>query len=312
MITTITLNAALDKTYYLPSFSTGKTNRSRAMHSEPGGKGNNVAKVLHRLDVLVKAGGFVGGNNGQKIKELLTERGIAHDFIPVQGESRVCMSIIDEGKKEETELLEAGPYITEEEWVHLCRWVKRVAESSKIVTLSGSLPKGVPEDGYAKLIQMIQERGSKAILDSSGISLVKGIEKAPYAVKPNEYEIKQYVGKSTLSLSEFIDIGKDLINKGIQYVCISLGGEGALFITSQKVYRARVPELNVLNSVGSGDSMLAGLAAGFYKHLSDEEVITFASACGAANTLKSFAGEIEVSDFTRLKSQIKVEEVTTF
>ncbi|MFD2444352.1 1-phosphofructokinase [Bacillus sp. CGMCC 1.16607] len=306
MITTITLNAALDKTYYLPKLSLGETNRLQQLHVEPGGKGVNVAKVLHTLGVNVCTSGFIGGSNGKRITQLLDERNISHDFIAIQGESRECLTIIDNEAKQETEILEVGPEISSDEWDRLCFHMKKIAKKSEMIILSGSLPLGVPDEGYGKLIDIIQQNGSKAILDTSGSALLYGIESAPFVIKPNEHELKQVLKKETITFQEAVEVGKTLIEKGIQNVCISFGKEGAVLITQNATYRVKVPPMNIVNTIGSGDSMLAGLAAGFYTNLPVEETLVLASACGAANALQPSAGRVELTEVRRLINQIEI------
>ncbi|MCP3741536.1 1-phosphofructokinase [Rossellomorea sp. BNER] len=306
MITTITLNAALDTTYYLPSFTLGRTNRLKDLHVEPGGKGINVAKVLYSLGEKIIAGGFVGGSNGMKITELLEERNIPHEFVNIQEDSRVCLTIINEEIKEETEILEQGPTITDEEWSTICDYVKKAATKSKIITLAGSLPKGVPVDGYSQLIEIIQQNGSKAILDTSGEPLRHGLNSGPFAVKPNEHELRQLINKEILTLTDAIDAGKNLLKKGVQYVCISLGGEGALLLNQEEVYHVKAPEIEVVNTIGCGDAMLAGLASGFDKELPIEQILSLATACGAANALQPYAGKVDLDDIEHLRKDIEV------
>ncbi|MBM7585959.1 1-phosphofructokinase/tagatose 6-phosphate kinase [Bacillus pakistanensis] len=306
MITTITLNAALDTTYYLPSFTLGQTNRLKDLHVEPGGKGINVAKVLDSLGEKVVAGGFVGGSNGKKIAHLLAHRNIPHEFVTIQGESRVCLTILNEELKEETEILEQGPMILDEEWLKICEFVKKAAMESKIITLSGSLPKGVPVNGYSQLIEIIQQNGAKAILDTSGEPLRHGLCSGPFAVKPNEQELKQLIKKEILTLTDAIDAGKNILKQGVQYVCISLGREGALLINKDEVFHVKAPEIEVVNTIGCGDAMLAGLASGFEKELPIEEILSLATAYGTANALQPFAGKVDVKDIDYLLKDIEV------
>ncbi|TCP22333.1 1-phosphofructokinase/tagatose 6-phosphate kinase [Scopulibacillus darangshiensis] len=309
MITTLTLNAALDKTYYLQTLSIGQTNRLRDVHIEPGGKGINVAKVLHSLGLEVTAGGFIGGNNGKVISALLQDRGVGHEFIGIQGESRTCLTIIDNEREEETEILESGPNISSEDWEKICHFTDAAAKKSTIMTLSGSLPQGVPADGYGQLIDIIKQNGSKAILDSSGAALRYGLEKAPFAVKPNERELKQWLNKETLSLSEALEAGKMFIQKGIQYVCLSLGKEGALFFTRDEVFHVKAPVVNAVNTIGCGDAMVAGLAAGFYQNLPARDVILLAAACGSANAMMPQAGQVALTDLEELRKQVVVKKI---
>ncbi|NHN33451.1 1-phosphofructokinase family hexose kinase [Paenibacillus agricola] len=190
MITTVTLNAAIDKTYYLPSFGLGQVSRVQRMFAEPGGKGINVARVIQQLGYPVIATGFVGGHNGRFIENALSQQGIEHDFIHVEGESRLCLNVIEESKGSSTELLEQGPVISEEAWQLMQAKLAHLAARSRIVCFSGSLPQGVPDDGYAQLIAIVKQAGCLAFLDTSGSALLQGIKALPDFVKPNEDEVR--------------------------------------------------------------------------------------------------------------------------
>lgn len=310
MIIFVTLNAAIDKTYFFENFSVGTTNRTRQQHIEPGGKGNNGAKVAHALGYQkVLATGFLGGTNGEMIRKLLDERNISHHFIEIKGESRTCLTILDESLQIETEILEEGPIVSSHEWQELCEFLQLQIKEDTLVVLSGSVPKGLSDRAYNELIQIVHTSGGKTILDSSGEAFRKGLEMKPFAVKPNENELKQWLKKDEISLEDAIQAGKLLNSQGIAMVCISLGEMGAILVSKGKVYRASNPKIDVMNTIGCGDAMVAGFAVGLAENMELEQIFALASACGAANAMQRFAGMISIDDVEQLKKRIQISQL---
>ncbi|MDQ0252727.1 1-phosphofructokinase family hexose kinase [Evansella vedderi] len=310
MITTITLNTALDTTYYLSHVKFGCTNRVNKSFVEPGGKGVNVAKILHILGQEITVSGYAAGYNGKKIKHLLSSKNIPHHFVEVEGESRVCLTLMDESSNEETEILETGPVISPQDWDEICVYVEEISKTSKYVVLSGSLPVNCPEDGYAQLINIINKYDSRAILDTSGAPLKQAINNSsPFLIKPNEHEIKELLGKEKVTKEDIIEACQFLHSKGIKNICISLGKDGAMFSTKEKVYHAIPPQIEVINTIGCGDAMVAGLVKGFYDNLTISETLSLAVACGSANALQPFAGLVKVNDVERLKEEVVVNHI---
>ncbi|WP_282940957.1 1-phosphofructokinase family hexose kinase [Paenibacillus sp. RC67] len=318
MITTVTLNAAIDKTYYLSSFPLGRVSRVRRMFAEPGGKGINVARVIHQLGYPVTATGFLGGYNGEWIRNALVKQGISNDFVQIEGESRLCLNMLDEETGVSTEVLEGGAEIPLEAMEQLVVTVKRLAAQSKIVCFSGSLPGGVPNGFYAELIAIVKEAGALAFLDTSGASLRSGIEAIPYFTKPNEDEIVQLLGTQTeLDMSKDIaDVQQalkeqliSLNNKGIPTVTVSLGSQGSLTSVEGAVFRAKAPLIEVVNTVGCGDAYVAGMAIATARELPAEKRIAYATAVGSANALTEKAGYVNNPDVERLIANVAVERI---
>ncbi|WP_079909799.1 1-phosphofructokinase [Paenibacillus sp. 32352] len=318
MITTVTLNAAIDKTYYMSSFPLGRVSRVQRMFAEPGGKGINVARVIHQLGYPVTAAGFVGGHNGEWIRMALAKQGIANDFVQIEGESRLCLNMIDEEKGTSTEVLEGGPVIPREAMEQLATAVKRLASRSRIVCFSGSLPQGVPADYYAELIALVKKAGALAFLDTSGAALQNGAAASPYFIKPNEDEVLQLLG-SQLELNLSHDAASlehslkapmaALHDKGIAAVTVSLGSKGSVSSIDGGVFRAKAPKIEVVNTVGCGDAYVAGMAIGTARGLPVEERIAYATAVGTANALQEKAGYVSSADVERLFGEVMVERI---
>jgi tagatose 6-phosphate kinase len=309
MITTVTLNAAIDKTYYVSNFLLDHVNRVEEMYSEPGGKGNNVAKVLHTLGEVVIASGFAGGFNGKKISQELERLSIKNSFVPVKDESRICLNIIDPLTGESTEILESGPVISEEEWKQMKEKISRLSESSEIISFSGSLAKGLKPNAYAELIEIVNKAGKIAVLDSSGESLMEALSSKPYLIKPNIHELAQLVGKKELSEQEVVDTAKELQKEGIAVVVVSLGKEGLIAAFDNNTFKVTPPKMEIRNSVGSGDALVAGILSGLVQGYSLEKTLILGVACGTANALELKAGIVKRENVELIRKQVNVERI---
>lgn len=309
MITTITLNAAIDQIYQVESLSVGGVNRIASIVKDAGGKGMNVAKVVQSSGADVDAGGFAGGNNGDVIRQFLDARSIPNELIRITEESRVCLTVLNLEDGKGTELLESGPVISTDEWSSLLHWLTLKSLKVKWFVLSGSLPKGVPENAYAQMIEIINANGAKAVLDSSGPALALGIKAIPFAIKPNEEEIASILGKSVLSESDLLEAGKRFIESGIEHVCFTLGKNGAIIMNKSGNYKVNAPEIHPVNTVGSGDAFVGGFV---YGCAMGEDVFTTykrAIASGTSNAMHEDIGYIEKQIVESLMNKITLEKI---
>ncbi|WP_438448601.1 1-phosphofructokinase family hexose kinase [Gorillibacterium sp. sgz5001074] len=309
MITTVTLNATIDKTCFLGSLEIGRVNRVPVMHTAPGGKGINAARVAHQLGCPVLATGFVAGFNGSYIESELSRTGILHDFVKVQGESRVSLNIIDQFSGLTTEILEQGPTVGDDEILSMKDKLRQLASESSIIAINGSLPLGAPANLYADFIEIARQEGALTVLDASGPALLAGIEAIPTCVKPNEHEIADILGRTPASDSEIADAVRHLMDKGIACVAVTLGSRGALAGMNGAIFRVRIPELHAVNAVGCGDSFVGGLCMGLYKKQGPEECIRLAAAAATADALTEEAGSIRLDDVKSLMGRIDLEPI---
>ncbi|BBI32392.1 1-phosphofructokinase family hexose kinase [Cohnella abietis] len=306
-ITTVTLNAAIDKTYYVPDLKKGTVMRADKVLSMAGGKGVNVARVLHQLGhPEVAATGFASGYNGKFIMDQVKETGIASEFVGALGESRLCLNFLDGQDGSSTEVLEPGPDINEEHLDNLKRKLRQLSEESKLVIFSGSIPKGLSSGLYADLIEISRSAGAEVFLDASGDPLLQGIEAKPSFIKPNEDEIVPLLaGNGQQHLYDGVQL---LMAKGIPNVVVTLGGEGAVAGVGGKLYRVRIPKINAVNTVGCGDAFVAGFAYGYVRDWSAVECLRYAAAAGCANALSAVAGDVQQTKHQELLKQVHVEE----
>ncbi|MDD3402218.1 MAG: 1-phosphofructokinase [Hespellia sp.] len=309
MILTVTLNAAIDKRYVVSGAQEGEVNRVLECTYTPGGKGLNVSKPASIAGANVVATGFVGGHAGDYIVDSLKPFGITAKFYRLEAESRSCINIWDEEKKVQTEFLEPGFTVSPDEFEAFQEHFKGLVKDAEVVTMSGSVPKGLDATAYQKLISTVKEAGKKVILDTSGELLRMGIEAKPTMIKPNIDEIRMLTGSRCDSKEELIEAAKEIHAKGVDVVVISLGADGSMLVCESGVYQAVVPKINAVNTVGCGDSMIAGFALGFEEGLSIEETLRKASAISAAAAMREETGFFVIEDMENLFGNIGIKKI---
>lgn len=306
MITTVTLNPSIDKTYYLAQpMKPGQVMRVKETINNAGGKGLNVAKNIKLCHYPVLATGFVGGFNGQYLEHLLAQRDIPSRFTHVAAETRSCINVLEEAYGS-TEFLESGESISDVEVSEFLVLFGDLLHETEVVTISGSLPKGVNETIYAALIDMAKLANKPVILDSSGAAFRAGLAAKPTLIKPNQDEIEDYFGVKINSIEETLAYAAQFVAEGIEYVVVSLGGDGAVLLHDGAIYHGRPPKITPVNTVGCGDSMVGALAVGLATKKSPEECLKYAIAVGTANALSPYTGHFEKEDFERIFDQVEV------
>ena len=309
MILTVTLNAAIDKRYVVENYQVGEVNRVKECAYVAGGKGLNVSKTAAIAGAEVLATGFVGGHAGAYITEAVEKQGVATDFIQVKGESRSCINIYDTVNKTQTEFLEPGVVVSEEEQRAFYLKFDQLLAKCDVVAMSGSVPKGIGTDMYPKLVAMAKAAGKKIIVDTSGALLEEAVKAKPNMVKPNIDEIRLLTGKQILGREELIEAGIELQKSGIERVVISLGADGSLMFVDEGVYQAVVPKIDAVNTVGCGDCMTAGFAISFEQGMTPQEALRFASATSAASAMREETGYFETEDMKALFDQIEIKKL---
>nr|BAL54290.1 1-phosphofructokinase [uncultured prokaryote] len=304
---TVTLNAAVDKTYRVDGFCLDRVFRVEAGRVVAGGKGINVARVLHTLGVPVVATGFLGGHNGAFILDSLQQEGIPGDFVWTQGESRVCLAVIDPIAGTQTELNEIGPFIHPEEVSALEQKLAQLLPQFAYVTLSGSAPPGVPTDFHARVIHLAHQAGVRVVLDSSGELLRHGVEAVPWMVKPNRAELSAIFGREPADVDEARQMAHQLLEKGIEIAVVTLGKQGALWASAEGEWFAQPPEVEFVSAVGSGDSMLAAMLYAFIQGMSPPDILRWGVAAGAANAAVFGAGFCTREQIEALVPQVAVK-----
>ncbi len=306
MILTVTLNVAIDKRYVVDNFQVDEVNRVLECDYQPGGKGLNVSKPAKIAGAFVTATGFIGGYAGEYVKNELNIRKINSDFVNVSGESRSCINIFDTSSKTQTEFLEPGVTVTRQDEIKLLDKFEELVKKHDVVTISGSAPKGTSDDIYQELIIIAKKHGKKVILDTSGQRLIDGIKAKPTLIKPNIDEIQMLAGRQITTEAELIEIGKQVQKQGIEIVVISLGKDGSMIISDEGIYRAKPPVIKSVNTVGCGDTMIAGFAIGLKDNMLLEDTIKLATAMSAASALREETGYFIKEDMEKILKEVEV------
>jgi tagatose 6-phosphate kinase len=309
MILAVTMNPAIDKVYSIRNFRVGEVHRLEDMTMTAGGKGLNVARVARLLGEDVAAAGFIGGSNGIFIEKEIEKLGIVNNFLHIDGESRICIAIMDRERITSTEILEPGPSISQKDCDSFIKDYEKCLSSFSVITASGSLPSGVPTDLYKILIEKAKQMGKKFILDTSGEYLKNGIKGRPYMVKPNLEEMENIMGKKFTKLSDKINCLHSLKESGIELPCMTLGREGALAVLEDGAYRFSAEEIQVVNTVGSGDSFVAGCATAINRGMDELSIIRLGMACGMSNTQFFKTGFIDEEQVNKFLNMINVERM---
>lgn len=309
MLLTVTLNAAIDKRYVVENYRVGEVNRVKTCTYTPGGKGLNVSKPAAIAGARVTATGFVGGHAGHYIEESLKPFGIESAFYHLPEESRSCVNVWDERNHTQTEFLEPGFTVGETDFAGFLGKFENLLPGADVVAVSGSVPKGLDGSAYRRLVDVCKNAGKKVILDTSGSLLATGIQSCPTMVKPNLDEIRMLTGRDCTDIREMLEAARQLHRGGISYVAISLGGDGSLLVCDEGSFRAKVPPIDAVNTVGCGDSMIAGFALGLAKGLTAPDMLRQASAISAAAALREETGYFLPADRDRLLPQIKIEKI---
>lgn len=309
MILTVTLNAAIDKRYVVENFRLGEVNRVKECAYTPGGKGLNVSKPAAIAGEEVVATGFVGGHAGHYIEEALKPFGIRSEFYHLDAESRSCINIWDETNRVQTEFLEPGFTVTEEQFQGFLEKFRDLVKQADVVAMSGSVPKGLDGTAYQRMVKICREEKKKVLLDTSGTLLKEGMKAKPTMIKPNLDEIRMLTGTACESLEEMIEAAKEIHKSGVEIVAVSLGAEGSFVVCDQGIYQAKVSKIDAVNTVGCGDSMIAGFAVGFSKNISVEGSLRLASAVSAAAALREETGFFVKEDMERIFKEVKIKKI---
>ncbi len=280
MIYTVTFNPALDYVIRMESLKLGTVNRSGAEAVYYGGKGINVSTVLKNIGVDSVALGFVAGFTGKEIEEGVKNMGVATDFIKLpEGMSRINVKIKAE---QETEINGQGPAISMEKVEKLFEKLDRL-EKGDCLVLAGTIPASLPSDIYEQIMDRLKDKEIRIVVDATKDLLLNVLKYHPFLIKPNNHELGEMFGVVLKTDEEIVEYAKKLQERGARNVLISMAGDGAILLTETKeVYKMGVPKGTVVNSVGAGDSMVAGFVASYFKEHDYLKALKFGTATGSA------------------------------
>ncbi|WP_050606894.1 1-phosphofructokinase [Clostridium niameyense] len=298
MIYTITFNPALDYVVKVNNFNVGNLNRTSYESIYAGGKGINVSIVLNNLGVDNIALGYIAGFTGDEIERRVKDKGCNTDFIKLKnGMSRINVKL---KSTEESEINGRGPDIDEDALNNLFNKLDKLKEND-ILVLAGSVPNTLPKDIYEIIMERLIEKKVKFIVDATGELLLKVLKYKPFLIKPNHYELAELFNVEIKNQEEIIEYGKKLQQMGAENVLISMAGDGAIFISSTgQVVKSHVPKGILKNSVGAGDSMVAGFIAGYLKNNNLEEAFKMGVATGSASAFSE-----DLATYEQVKELLK-------
>ncbi len=307
MVVTVTLNPSVDRTVFVNGFAPSKTNRVTHSETDAGGKGVNVARIAKVMGVETVALGFVAGGPGQFVRHVLDKEGVPHDFIEVDGETRLNVSIEDGSGNPPTTLNERGPFITKENWHQFLERLDKWLPNAEWVEIGGSIPPGLPISVYSDLVQRIHGSNRKACLDADGESMMAAITQSPDMVKPNREEVERLLNISIGNLDQALLASRMLLERGIKFPIVSMGSLGAALATQEIAILARPPKIEAKSTIGSGDSLIGAFLASLAQGKTIGEAMKWGVAAGAATALSDGASIGSKDDIDRLVSQVQIE-----
>jgi 1-phosphofructokinase family hexose kinase len=298
MIVTVTLNPALDLTYTVDALTPHATHRVDAVAARPGGKGLNVATVLHALGEPVLATGILGGAVGAELTDLLQAAGLPASFLVAPIQSRRTVAVVD--GRDATGFWEPGPHLPEASWPAFLDHFRGLLPQASVVALCGSLPPGAPLDGYAALTLIAAEYDVPVILDTSGPALRAGLAAHPHLTKPNAAEVAElFPGPDAATWRDRAEFVRAL---GARAVVLSRGAEGLLAVAGDGGWEVAPPAVVAGNPTGAGDACVAALARGVRDHTPWTETLADAVALSAATVAAPTAGEFDRDLYHRLRA----------
>ena len=307
MITTVCMNPSFDKTASVDTLATGGLNRLRDVRVDVGGKGVNVAVVLKRLGVPVSCVGCLGERGRESFLQMIRQEGVPFDYLPMPGEVRTNLKLLDNSTRAITEFNEPGISMDSAQLDDFLTLLGEKAGESEYVVLSGRLPEGCAEATYQRCLKTLE--GKKCVLDCAGETLLHGVKERPFLIKPNLPEIEGIMKKELRTLRGLRDAALFLIEYGAQNVIISMGKYGAMLVSRTDTFFAPALMVEARSTVGAGDAMIGGVLAGLSRGESLAESFRWGVAAGAASVMTDGTQLLRRPDFEALLPKVTVQEV---
>lgn len=311
MIITVALNPALDQTVEVEHFAVADTNRVLAMRFDIGGKGINVARVLKAIGYEPLACGLAPGQRGRMIEEQLLDSGIGCDFVHTAGETRTNINVLDRSTHTHTQLSLPGPVLERAAVDELHERLRRRLRRGWWLVLAGSIPPPGDPAIYVDLIRMAHALGAFTALDADGpvVEAVLAAGAYPTLLKMNDHELARLSHMEIESEEQALDMARRAHVRGVPYVAITLGADGAIAVTPEGEFRVRPPHVDVVSAVGAGDAFLSGLVCSLVRDEAWESALALAAAAGAATCLTAGTLLCEGADVERLRPLVRVERL---
>ncbi|OUM94766.1 MAG: hypothetical protein BAA04_11520 [Firmicutes bacterium ZCTH02-B6] len=325
MLLTVTLNASLDKTYSVPGFAVGRDVAAAHVECSPGGKGLNVASFARALGAEVLATGILGGHTGRHVRDLIAARGIANDFVWIEGESRSCHIIYDPDANTLSQIREPGPPVPPGTRRAVVEKFRELAAHARVVVMSGSLPPGLGSDTYKELVAIARRLGVPAILDASDEPLALGLEAGPSLIKPNLDELRELArrlgltGDGPAGDEPAVDapavdgqsvrrwaagVAWEVRRRFGTQVVASLGPLGAVVAEEGGVYAMVPPSIQAVNTISCGDALVAGIAVGWTRGWSLHDAVRLGVAAATAKARRFSTGSVTAEEAAELLPRV--------
>ncbi|MFB5140622.1 1-phosphofructokinase [Vibrio diabolicus] len=307
-VVTITLNPALDLTGSVNELNVGSVSLVQQSNLHAAGKGVNVAKVLSDLGADVTVTGFLGKDNPERFHQLFNDIGVKNEFVEVQGATRINVKLV-EASGNVSDINFPGVQVTADEIARFEETLFRLAETHDYFVLAGSLPGGVTAEQCAAWIKALHQQGKKVLFDSSKAALKSGIEAHPWLIKPNDEELGDFVGEHLETPEQCQAAAQTLSDKGIENIVVSMGADGVMWLNQGKWLRAQPPRMNVVSTVGAGDTLVAGLCWGHMQLMPKNDLLRFATALSALAVSQVGVGLTSQEELENIKQQTEVSEL---
>jgi len=308
-VVTVTLNPAIDQTVRMDNLQVNSVNRGQAMQFDAGGKGVNVASYLADYGYETAVTGFLGEENTAVFEKLFSQKKIQDHFIRIPGRTRTNVKIVDEANQQTTDINMPGETPTAAALQTLSDKIEELAQSCDWFALAGNLPPHVPTSIYATLIAQIQQHGKNVVLDSSREALREGILAQPTIIKPNIHELAEITGKEMVEETAVIHAAQQLLSDNTKMIVVSMGKQGALFVTKQQTIKVTPPNVKIKTTVGAGDAMVAGLVAAHIQGLSLAETARLATAFSLVGITHIGAHLPDLNDLQSFAQQVQLKQV---
>ncbi|HHX8262055.1 TPA: 1-phosphofructokinase [Vibrio diabolicus] len=307
-VVTITLNPALDLTGSVNELNVGSVSLVQQSNLHAAGKGVNVAKVLSDLGADVTVTGFLGKDNPELFHQLFNDIGVKNEFVEVQGATRINVKLV-EASGNVSDINFPGVQVTADEIARFEETLFRLAETHDYFVLAGSLPGGVTAEQCAAWIKALHQQGKKVLFDSSKAALKSGIEAHPWLIKPNDEELGDFVGEHLETPEQCQVAAQTLSDKGIENIVVSMGADGVMWLNQGEWLRAQPPRMNVVSTVGAGDTLVAGLCWGHMQLMPKNDLLRFATALSALAVSQVGVGLTSQEELENIKLQTEVSEL---
>jgi 1-phosphofructokinase family hexose kinase len=310
VIYTVTLNPSLDKTLSVPDLRPGEVHRARVIRQDCGGKGVNVSRALRLLGIESEIVALFAGATGRRLQAGLDTTHFRGHYLWLDGETRQNITLFDESRHQYTKLNEPGPVLDPEHLAQLDQLIRQLASPGDLWAFCGSLPPGAPAALYARLIALIQQRGGRAFLDSSGPALRAGLAAGPFAIKPNSEEAGELLGRTLTDDADHARAALAFQAGGTSIVALSRGSDGLVLGMEDKLLVAKPPPVAALSPIGAGDASLAGLLWSLAEECTPQETASRIVACGTAAAMQEGTALGSLNQIQALLPQIDIHPIT--